>query len=99
MGIFIKTFNILKTSTAAAVTINEITTAPKRIKEIMDAHTPVLESMEGAAFFFCCMNEKIPCLQIRSISNYVEKRNKENWDIPLALKNLHSSLVELLSRI
>jgi futalosine hydrolase len=38
-------------------------------------------------------------MQIRSISNYVEKRNKENWNIPLALKNLHATILELLAKI
>jgi len=38
-------------------------------------------------------------VQIRSVSNYVEKRNKENWNIPLALKNLQSILIELLEKI
>lgn len=82
-----------------AITVNKTHGKLSSILQTQNLYNPQIESMEGAAFFFCCMNEKIPCLQIRSISNYVEKRNKENWDIPLALKNLHSSLIELLSRI
>jgi futalosine hydrolase len=49
--------------------------------------------MEGAAVFYVAQQEKIPALQIRAISNLVEKRNKDNWDIPLAIKNLNEWLI------
>ena len=55
--------------------------------------------MEGAAFLFCCMKENIPCVQIRSISNFVEKRNKDNWNIPLAIENLHKEIIKILEAI
>lgn len=51
-----------------------------------------IESMEGAAVLYACAEEKIPCIQIRAISNYVEKRNRANWNIPLAVKNLNEWL-------
>ena len=37
--------------------------------------------MEGAAFFYVCLKEKVNFFQIRAISNFVEKRNKKNWEI------------------
>jgi futalosine hydrolase len=55
--------------------------------------------MEGAAFFYACRQFNIPCLQIRAVSNYVEKRNRDNWDIPLAIKNLNNFAIELVNRI
>ena len=55
-----------------------------------------VESMEGAAFFYACLLENISFLEIRSISNYVEARNRENWDIPLAIEQLNGVLVELV---
>jgi futalosine hydrolase len=64
-----------------------------RIRRISEAD---LESMEGAAFFFACFSEKVPCLQIRSISNFVEERNKSRWSLDLALKNLNSVLWEII---
>lgn len=54
-----------------------------------------VESMEGAAFFYACLLHKIPFLEIRSISNYVEARNKDNWNLPLAIENLNNTLIEL----
>ena len=65
-----------------------------RIRRIAEAD---VESMEGAAFFFACMSETVPCLQIRSISNLVEERDKSRWDLDLALKNLNRVLWELVT--
>ena len=58
---------------------------------------PNTESMEGAAFMFVCENEGIPYAQIRGVSNFVEKRNKENWNIPLAIENVSKKVFEILN--
>jgi futalosine hydrolase len=55
--------------------------------------------MEGAAFFYACREAGVPCLQIRAVSNYVEKRNRDAWQIGLAVKNLNTFAVELLERL
>ncbi len=55
-----------------------------------------VESMEGAAFFYACLMEGIPFVEIRAISNYVEARNRENWNVPLAIERLNGVLVELV---
>jgi futalosine hydrolase len=55
-----------------------------------------IESMEGAACFYVCLLEKIPFLEVRSISNYVEPRNRANWNLPLAIQNLNQVLVEMI---
>jgi futalosine hydrolase len=57
---------------------------------------PHSESMEGAAFFTACKANLIPCAQIRSFSNYVETRNRENWKIMEAIENLNKELIVCL---
>lgn len=60
-----------------------------------------IESMEGAAFHYVCLQEKIPFLQLRSISNFVGERSKTNWKIKEAIESLNGNLakiVELLNR-
>jgi futalosine hydrolase len=59
----------------------------------------MVESMEGAAFMFACEIEDIPYVQIRAISNYVEKRNKEGWNIPLAIENLNRKIMEIIDSL
>ena len=60
---------------------------------------PQIETMEGAAFFMTCQRFNVECIQLRSISNYVEKRNKSNWDIPKAIKNLNIELKNILNNL
>jgi futalosine hydrolase len=38
----------------------------------------------------------VPCIQIRAVSNYVERRNRDNWQIGLAIKNLNIFALEFL---
>jgi futalosine hydrolase len=55
-----------------------------------------LESMEGAATFYASLMNQVPFLEIRAVSNYVEPRNRANWEIGLAIKNLNEVLAEML---
>ncbi len=61
--------------------------------------SPDVENMEGAAFFAIMQYYGIKFLEIRSVSNYVEPRNRENWDIALALSNLARDLLEFLDLV
>lgn len=56
-----------------------------------------IETMEGAAIFYVCLQEGARFMQIRAISNYVEERNVANWDIPLAINNLNQKLFEIIN--
>jgi futalosine hydrolase len=51
------------------------------------------ESMEGAAVFYAGFMEKIPVIQLRSISNFVEPRNRASWKIPEAIQVLNDFLI------
>jgi futalosine hydrolase len=82
-----------------AITVNTVHGNEASIKKVVDRLNPQLESMEGAAFFYACEEYVLPCLQIRSVSNYVEKRNRANWDIPLAIKNLNNFAIEMVKSI
>lgn len=74
---------------AKGITVNCVTGSEKSIKNLIKRLNPTTESMEGAAVFYASKQLNIDCLQIRSISNYVEPRNKDNWKIGLAIKNLN----------
>jgi futalosine hydrolase len=82
-----------------AITVNTVHGNEASIRNLTDRIQPQLESMEGAAFFYACKQVGLPCLQIRAVSNYVEKRNRDAWQIGLAIKNLNSFAIELLSQI
>lgn len=79
-----------------SITVNTVHGFTERISRTEDRFHPQIESMEGAAFFYACKTAKVPCVQIRSISNYVERRNKTSWNIPLAVHNLNIEILKLL---
>ena len=82
-----------------AITVNKVHGKEESIEDVVEMFTPKVESMEGAAFFYACEEAEIPSLQVRTISNYVEKRDRNNWNIPLAIKNLNLWLAEFLKNL
>jgi futalosine hydrolase len=79
------------------ITVNKVHGNTKSISEVFERLQPDTESMEGAAVFYCCDQMGLPALQIRSVSNYVEQRNRENWKIGLAIKNLNQWAIDFLT--
>jgi futalosine hydrolase len=84
-----------KLSKVNGITVNKVHGNEDSIDKIFQLFHPYTESMEGAAFLYACRLENIPCLQLRSISNYVEKRNRDAWNIQLALENLQKSILTI----
>lgn len=82
-----------------AITVNKVHGNEESIEEVRDRLNPTIETMEGAAFFYACEEANTPALQVRAISNYVEKRNRENWNMPLAVKNLNNWMIESLKNL
>lgn len=82
-----------------AVTVNKVTGCKSSIDAIRAKYNPDMETMEGAALFYACGISHVPCLQIRSVSNHVEPRNREKWEIGLAIKNLNDVLISYISSL
>jgi futalosine hydrolase len=81
----------------SSITVNRVHGSDTSIAKTLTRISPQLESMEGAAVFYACNQVQIPALQIRSVSNYVERRNRDNWNIDLAIKNLNVYFLRLLN--
>lgn len=79
-----------------SITAQRVSGAQGTIDELIERYNPQIEQMEGAGFYFVCCKESVPCVQIRSISNYVEPRDRDQWQPALAIKNLHEQLKVLL---
>jgi len=84
---------------AKGITVNTVHGNEKIITEIVRRLNPDVESMEGAACFMVCKQFEIPCIQIRAISNKVEKRNTENWDLDLAISNLNTEVGKIIDSL
>lgn len=68
----------------------------KTIERRIKKYNPTIETMEGAALHYIGLMNKISFIQLKTISNFVEPRNKNNWQIDLALKNNNKALQHLL---
>ncbi len=82
-----------------AITVNTASGSEITIKRLSEKFNPDIETMEGATFFYICAREKIPFFAVRAISNRVETRNRNSWDIELALDNLSDKINEILLKL
>jgi futalosine hydrolase len=80
------------------VTVNEISTDQQTIHYYRNQLKAEIETMEGAALHYVGLMEKIPFLQIRSLSNYIGERDKKKWDIKMSIANLNRELQRLLKK-
>ena len=81
------------------VTVNQISTAEDTITYYRDELNVQVESMEGAALHFVALHEKIPFLQIRSLSNFIGERDKAKWQMKEAITSLNRELQQILSKL
>jgi len=95
----IKLFQKINLPVVRAVSVNEISTNPKRIHQLIEQYAPAVESMEGAAFHYVCLSESIPFIQIRSISNRIGERDKSLWQLTKAIENLQNTLISLINKL
>jgi futalosine hydrolase len=94
--------NILQQSTLAvvkAVTINKVTDKGSVKQQLIDSFNADIETMEGAALHYVCLQQNIPFIQLRAISNYVGERDKTKWKIDVAITNLNNELQKLLNQL
>lgn len=81
------------------ITVNCVHGSDDEILLIKKRLSPDIETMEGAAFFYACNQAELPAAQLRSVSNYVERRDKSRWNIPLAIEKLNDRLIHLYTSI
>lgn len=79
------------------ITVYKTSGNTRTIKSLKKKYKPYVETMESAAFFYATLSlRQTNFAAIRTISNYVELRNTDNWDLPLAIKNLNEVLNEIV---
>lgn len=81
---------------ADGITVHTVSGNTSTIARRYDGYTTAVESMEGAALHYVCLQLKVPFLQLRAISNYVTPRNRDSWQIGKAIKNLNEQLINWL---
>ncbi len=81
------------------VTVNEITTSGERIAYYRRQLQAEAESMEGAALHYVALQEKIPFLQLRSLSNFIGERDKTKWQLEKAIQKLNTEVQNILTKL
>jgi futalosine hydrolase len=84
---------------ATGITVNTVHGEEDSIERVKKLYHPDVETMEGAAFINAANAFNWRGIQLRAISNKVERRNKNNWQMPLAIKNLNEVLIELIKNL
>jgi len=84
---------------ASAITVNTVSGTDARISQIHGRYPVDLESMEGAAVLYVCRREEMPVLALRAVSNRVEPRNRDAWEIGRAVTNLNNALCQWLDQL
>lgn len=88
-----------KLKKVSGITVNTVHGNETSIAKIKKRLNPDVETMEGAAFLTSCKIFNRPTLQLRAISNKVETRNKDNWNMPLAIESLNQVLKNVLDNL
>lgn len=92
-------FNQPSLEVVKAITVNKVSDSLFQKQQHLKYFLPDVESMEGAAFHFVCLQQKIPFIQLRSISNLVGERDKSKWVIKEAINNLNIELDKMINNI
>ena len=82
-----------------AITVNTVTDNKIQIDQLVEKYDPQIESMEGAALHYVCLQENIPFIQVRSVSNYVGERDKAKWNMKEAIDNLNKELAIIINKL
>lgn len=78
------------------ITLSTTTGSQDEIDRLVHRYSPHIETMECASVFYTCLHRKVPFVCIRSISNRVEPRDKERWNLPLAIEQLGKATEEII---
>ncbi|MCC7051122.1 MAG: futalosine hydrolase [Bacteroidia bacterium] len=95
----LKIKSLKKMLPAKSITINTASGNERTIKQRKNLYNPDLETMEGCACFYVAYLEGVSIVQLRSVSNIVEKRDRSKWQIELAVRNLNQELIVLLKEL
>ena len=82
-----------------ALTVNLVSDDAKQSLSQGRKYNAILETMEGAAFQYVCLQEEVPFLQIRSVSNVVGERDKSKWYLQKSIDNLCNDLTRIFDEL
>jgi len=85
--------------TVNGITVNTIHTKKDHLDFFRTRFEATIESMEGAAFHYVCLQENVEFMQLRNISNVAGIRDKSQWMIRESIEQLNKDLSLLYDSI
>jgi futalosine hydrolase len=82
-----------------AITVSTVHGDDESIARARRRFSPQVESMEGAAFMYACLVHGLPFAQLRSVSNVVERRNRDAWNLPEAIRRVNATALEIVDSL
>jgi futalosine hydrolase len=79
------------------ITVSTCTGTAARARELSARTRVICENMEGAAVALACRQVGIPFLELRGISNIVEKRDTTKWNLAAGMSTAQKALLDLLA--
>ena len=81
------------------LTVNTVSGSERTIARRAAKYNCQVESMEGAAFHYVCMQEGVAFAQVRGISNYVTPRDRSQWKMKEAVISLNNWLIDFIETL
>lgn len=75
-------------ATGPGITVAGCSGTPDRARALAERYGALTENMEGFALALAAHGARIPFAEIRAVSNIAGHRNRDAWDVPLALAAL-----------
>jgi futalosine hydrolase len=85
-----------KLATGPLVTVSTCSGTDQAAQAMVQRTGGICENMEGAAVAQICRLYEVPFFELRGISNLVENRNLERWDLPAGAKIAQRALMAFL---
>ena len=78
------------------ITVNTVHGHARSIAAVAQRFKPRVESMEGAAFMYACLIHELAFAQVRAVSNVVEPRNRDAWNMTDAIHSLGEAALNII---
>jgi futalosine hydrolase len=78
------------------ITVNTVHGNDRSIAVVVERFQPQIESMEGAAFMYASLIQRVPFAQVRVVSNLVERRNRQTWKLAEAIARAGETALSII---
>jgi futalosine hydrolase len=78
------------------VTVSTVTATDCKARQLYSRFEAIMETMEGAGAALVAIVYNLPYLQIRSVSNTVGNRRRNEWNLPMAFKHASMAVLQVV---